>query len=154
MLGCQEAGLRWAQQYGMLPAPGAVTAFLGAPVLPSLHWECAIFFHPILLSPAWLHFVFRWQMPTAFLPVLLGHLGKDGLVRNILSQVRVSSRCCDIVTNTQALVTECVTGCISVSDISSVMTLVPSQGLLAQLWASNRIYCELNIIISKMGSLV
>lgn len=121
--GCQEAGLCWALQWGTLPAPGAVAAFLGAPVFPSLHWECAIFFHPILLPPAWLRFVFRWQMPTAFLPVLVGHQGtgwpcrKHPLPGTLLpvSQVSVSSRCCDIMTNTQALMTGCLTSWVSES---------------------------------------
>lgn len=79
---------------------------------PCLHGECAIFPHPVLLFSAWLLFVFsegRCALPSSW--YLQGTRGQDGLVRSIplpgtllpVSQVSVSSRCCDIMTNTQAL---------------------------------------------------
>lgn len=166
--GCQEAGVCWAVQptwhaarpQERWPPSSEHLSF------PSLHRECAIFFHPMLLPPAWFHFVFsNGGCPLLSSQYLQDTGGQDGLVRNIPllgmllpeSQVSVSSQCCDPVTNTQAL-DDCMhhTLCLRVSDIASVMALIMplrvsrlNYGLQAECT-----YWELSIHISNVGSLV
>lgn len=131
--GCQEAGVCSALQCGKLPGPRAQRQPSSEHLFfPSLHWECAIFPYPMLLSPAWLHFVFpngRCPLPSS--PHLHGAGGPDGLVRSIPllgtllhPRLSVSTRYCDMI-NTQAL-SDWMHHmlCLRASDISSITALI------------------------------
>ena len=109
LCGCQEGSVRAARQDARAQEqrqPSSVHLFFF-----SLHRECATSLQLTLVSPAWLHFVFpngRCPLPSS------QHLqdagDRDGsrqmppsLQHTPACQVSVCIRCCDIMTNTQAL---------------------------------------------------
>lgn len=121
---CSEAGCQ---------SPGAATIFLGAPVLPLLASGMCHFPPPHAAFPCVAPFCLsQWQMPAAFLPALMGRWGRGwpcqahpSLQLTPASQVSVCSRCCDIMTNTQALSDWMRhTLCLRVADISSIVALI------------------------------
>lgn len=113
--------------------PRAAAAFLQAPVLPLLASGMCHLPPPHAAFPCMVPFCLSsWQMPAAFLPALAGSWGRGRPCQAhpspghaSASQVSVSSRCCDIMTNTQAL-SDWIrhTLCLRVADTSSITGLI------------------------------